>query len=202
MDRSGHPHAFSAVKSLRKLLNRKLRGCRSKFRPGGWIWRKYCNSAGGGTRTANWKSLQSSRYKKWTAVIALVVLEESVIDGKRILLKSDTVYSGRTLTTVCFICFNDGDRVSDQTARCHNEGDGNVCNHRIENFKTRVVWGCSRTRCREGNLKLKKRALMKNGKKYIHKIQNFYPFLTNVSYNYQWKQVSPYNLSGRPWGVI
>jgi hypothetical protein len=73
------------------------------------------------------------------------------------LLRSDTVYSGRPLPTVCFIYFNDGDRVSDQTARCHNVGDGKVYNHRIENLKARVDGGCSRTRCREEYLKLKRR---------------------------------------------
>ena len=65
------------------------------------------------------------------------------------LLRSDTVYSGGPLHTVCFIYFNDGDRVSDQTARCHNAGDGNVYNHRTENFKARVDRGCWRTKRRE-----------------------------------------------------
>jgi hypothetical protein len=73
------------------------------------------------------------------------------------LLRSDTVYSGRPLPTVCFIYFNDGDRVSVQTAQCHNVGDGNVYNHRIENLKARVDRGCSRPKCREEHLKLKRR---------------------------------------------
>ena len=71
------------------------------------------------------------------------------------LQRSDTVYSGRPLPTLCFIYFNDGDRVSYQTARCHNVGDGNVYNHRIEKFKARVDGGCSRPKCQEGYLKLK-----------------------------------------------
>jgi hypothetical protein len=73
------------------------------------------------------------------------------------LLRSGTVYSGRPLPTVCFIYFNDGDRVSGQTARCHNAGYGNVYNNRIENFKARVNRGCSRPKCLEEHLKIKRR---------------------------------------------
>jgi hypothetical protein len=72
------------------------------------------------------------------------------------LLRSDAVYSGRPLPTVYFIYFSDGDRVSDQTARCHNVGDGNVYNHCIEYLKALVDGGCSGTKCREEHLKLKR----------------------------------------------